>query len=80
MQIYSPSQIALAAIIHAASKAGQNLDSYVTDVLFATEDGSDNEHLGVIIEAVRSKSAELTVRNTTCKERPVIYTRGRVDT
>ena len=52
--IYSPSQIALAAIIHAASKASQNLDSYVTDVLFATEDGSDNEHLGNIIESVRS--------------------------
>ena len=55
LQIYAPSQIALAAVIHAASKAGQNVDSYVTDVLFATQDGSDNENLGVIIEAVRSE-------------------------
>jgi len=59
--IYSPSQIALAAIIHAASKAGQTLDTYVTDVLFATQDGSDNEHLGVIIESVRN--IRLMVKN-----------------
>jgi len=59
--IYAPSQIALAAVIHAASKAGQNVDSYVTDVLFATQDGSDNENLGVIIEAVRN--VRLMVKN-----------------
>ena len=55
MQIYAPSQIALAAVIHAASEAGQNVDSYVTDVLFATPDESDNQNLGVIIKAVKSK-------------------------
>jgi len=36
--IYAPSQIALAAIIHAASKQKQNLDSYVTDLLFQGQD------------------------------------------
>ena len=42
-------------MIHAASEAGQNVDSYVTDVLFATTDESDNQNLGVIIKAVKSK-------------------------
>jgi len=59
--IYAPSQIALAAVIHAASEAGQNVDSYVTDVLFATTDESDNQNLGVIIKAV--KNVRLMVKN-----------------
>ena len=47
--LYTPSQVALAATLHAASKANANLDNYVTDILFS------KEHLGCIIEAVRSK-------------------------
>lgn len=49
--IYSPSQIALAAVLHAASKAQENLDAYVTDSLFA----NSTEMLKPLIEAVRSK-------------------------
>lgn len=49
--IYAPSQIALAAILHAASKVQENLDSYVTETLFG-EDGQ--KRLADLIEAVRS--------------------------
>lgn len=50
--IYAPSQIALAAVLHAASKEQENLDSYVTESLF-----SESAHmLKPLIEAVRSKS------------------------
>jgi len=38
--MYSPSQVALAAIIHAASRQKQNVDSYVTEHLFGGQ-GSD---------------------------------------
>ncbi|XP_044739090.1 cyclin-H [Chrysoperla carnea] len=48
--IYAPSQIALAAILHAASKVQENLDSYVTETLFG-EDGQ--KRLADLIEAVR---------------------------
>lgn len=48
--LYSPSQIALAAVLHAASKLQENLDSYVTDTLFG-EEGQDN--LMTLIEAVK---------------------------
>lgn len=46
--LYAPSQIALAATLHAASSINANLDSYVTEILFS------KEHLPAIIEAVRS--------------------------
>lgn len=50
--MYAPSQIALAAILHAASKIQENLDSYVTETLF----GADGQNrLADLIEAVRSK-------------------------
>ena len=49
--IYSPSQIALAAIIHAASKVQQNVDSYVTEKLFH---GQTQEAIKHIITCVRS--------------------------
>ena len=48
--IYSPSQIALAAIIHAASKVQQNVDSYVTEKLFL---GQTEEAIRHIITCVR---------------------------
>jgi len=48
--IFAPSQIALAAIIHAASRQKQNLDSYVTGQLF----GSQGEGaIQAIIDSVR---------------------------
>jgi len=46
--LYAPSQIALAAILYAASRTSANLDSYVTEILFPTE------YLDGIVEAVRS--------------------------
>ena len=49
--IYSPSQIALAAIIHAASKQQANVDSYVTEKLFL---GQSDEAVRHIINCVRS--------------------------
>ncbi|XP_014212754.1 cyclin-H [Copidosoma floridanum] len=45
--LYAPSQIALAATLHAASSVNANLDNYVTDILFS------REHLAAIVEAVR---------------------------
>ncbi|KAF7993404.1 hypothetical protein HCN44_007907 [Aphidius gifuensis] len=45
--LYAPSQIALAAVLHAASKLEANLDSYVTEILFS------RDQLAGIIEAVR---------------------------
>lgn len=55
-------QIALAAVIHSASKNGHNLDTYVTDVLFGSSDDNNdesevakrNEKIMKIIEAVRN--------------------------
>jgi len=47
--LYSPSQIALAAILHSASKNQENLDAYVTQTLL----GGDSSRLIDLIEAVR---------------------------
>uniref|UniRef100_A0A1L8DWS4 Cyclin-H n=1 Tax=Nyssomyia neivai TaxID=330878 RepID=A0A1L8DWS4_9DIPT len=47
--LYSPSQIALAAVLHAASKEQENLDHYVTESLFQ----NSKDKLPVLIEAVR---------------------------
>lgn len=48
--LYSPSQIALASILHSASKNQENLDLYVTQTLL----GGDPSRLTDLIEAVRS--------------------------
>lgn len=48
--LFAPSQLALAAVLHAASKEQENLDSYVTEALFYQA----NDKLPVLIEAVRS--------------------------
>lgn len=48
--LYSPSQVALAAVLHAASKLQENLDSYVTETLFGVDGRAKLEEL---IEAVR---------------------------
>jgi len=50
-------KIALAAVIHGASKNGHNLDTYVTEVLFVGEKDDEDvkqQKLGKIIEAVRN--------------------------
>lgn len=47
--LFAPSQLALAAVLHAASKEQENLDSYVTESLFAEA----KDKLPVLIEAVR---------------------------
>ncbi|KAJ9583760.1 hypothetical protein L9F63_021897 [Diploptera punctata] len=47
---YAPSQIALAAILHSASKIQENLDCYVTETLIGK---SAKEKLPNLIEAVR---------------------------
>lgn len=49
--LFAPSQLALAAVLHAASKEQENLDSYVTGSLF----NNARDKLSVLIEAVRSK-------------------------
>jgi len=49
--IYAPSQIALAAIIHSASRQKQNLDSYVTERLFG---GQGEDAIMHIITCVRN--------------------------
>lgn len=56
--LYSPSQIALAAVLHAASKEQENLDSYVTESLFH----SAQNKLPVLVEAVRSKFVRCSFR------------------
>lgn len=53
--LFSPSQISLAAVLHAASKEQENLDSYVTESLFHQA----KDKLPVLIEAVRSKFIQL---------------------
>lgn len=49
--LYSPAQIALAAILHSASKNQENLDAYVTQTLLDKNNGS--QYLKDLIEAVR---------------------------
>lgn len=49
--IFAPSQIALAAVLHAASKEQENLDSYVTESLF----DSAKDKLPILIDSVRSE-------------------------
>lgn len=60
--LYSPSQVALAAVLHAASKLQENLDSYVTDILFG-EDGKGK--LEDLIEAVRGNCVKPIFITTT---------------
>jgi len=47
--LHSPSQIALAAVLQAASKLDERLDSYVTEVLI-----TDKQMLQPVVDAVRS--------------------------
>lgn len=49
--LYSPSQLALAAVLNSASKEQENLDEYVTKSLF--HDAS--EQLKELVDAVKSK-------------------------
>ncbi|KAJ8971046.1 hypothetical protein NQ314_000912 [Rhamnusium bicolor] len=52
--LYSPSQVALAAVLHAASKLQENLDSYVTDTLFGEDGKGKLEHLIESVRGIRS--------------------------
>lgn len=56
--IYAPSQVALAAIIHGAGCNNENVDSYVTDILF---NGDINDKLKNIVDTVRK--IRLAVKN-----------------
>lgn len=58
--VYAPSQIALAAIIHAASTLKENVDEYITRILFAD---ADQSKLLNIIEAVKSNRKTLFKKN-----------------
>jgi len=49
--LYSPSQIALAAVVYAATKCGANLDGYLTEILFADAD-NNIEHLQKMMKSV----------------------------
>lgn len=49
--MFAPSQLALAAVLHAASKEQENLDNYVTQSLFVLT----QDKLPLLIESVRSK-------------------------
>jgi len=51
--IFAPSQIALAAIIHAASKQKQNLDSYVTEQLFGEQGEEAMLHIITCVRNIR---------------------------
>ncbi|CAG9130901.1 hypothetical protein JYU34_005422 [Plutella xylostella] len=64
--LYAPSQIALAAVLHAASKEQENLDRYVTDMLFH-EAGPDK--LAVLIEAVRKIRSMVKMVESPARER-----------
>ncbi|XP_022196444.1 cyclin-H [Nilaparvata lugens] len=64
--LYAPSQLALAAVLHAASKIHENLDAYVTDTLLGP---NTHQRLVDLIEAVRKirsmvKSVEAPARET----------------
>jgi len=63
--VYSPSQIALAAIIHSASAMKENVDEYITRTLF----GDDEKFLFNLVEAVKKirvmvRSLEIPSRDT----------------
>jgi len=51
--IFAPSQIALAAIIHAASRQKQNLDSYVTERLFGEQGEEAILHIITCVRNIR---------------------------
>ncbi|XP_034941959.1 cyclin-H [Chelonus insularis] len=58
--LYAPSQIALAAVLHAASKISANLDNYVTDILFA---GTNLVGIVEAIRKIRSMAKNIDVPN-----------------
>lgn len=61
--LFAPSQIALAAVLHAASKEQENLDSYVIESLFH----NTRDKLKVLISAVQK--IRLMVKNATIPEK-----------
>nr|CAG4651914.1 EOG090X080D [Triops cancriformis] len=65
--LFSPSQVALAAIIHAASKLQENMDVYVTETLF---NGAKQELMSSLIESIRK--IRLMVRNIEQPQREIV--------
>ncbi|XP_059485232.1 cyclin-H [Neocloeon triangulifer] len=63
--LVAPSQLALAAILHSASKIGENLDNYVTQTLLGS---SGTERLTSLVEAVRKVRSMIKSMETTPKE------------
>ena len=63
--IYSPSQIALAAIIHAASVHKVNVDSYVTQQLF---EGQPQEAMIHIVTSAQSSSIQFIFLNNETRQ------------
>ena len=51
--IYAPSQVALAAVIHSASRQKQNLDSYVTESLFGEQGEKAILHIITCVRNIR---------------------------
>jgi len=68
--IYSPSQIALAAVIHVAGKLKENLDSYVTDKLFLGQTDDAIRHIITCVKNIRLmvKNLPVVVLNEKQKE------------
>lgn len=64
--LFAPSQLALAAVLNAASKEQENLDSYVTGSLF--RDARDQ--LKDLVDAVKSK---LNMSNAICHQKNHYY-------
>lgn len=61
--LFAPSQIALAAVLHAASKKSETLDIYVTESLF----NNSKDKLPVLVEAVRK--IRLMVKNVSIPDK-----------
>lgn len=67
--LYSPAQLALAAVLHSASKNQENLDAYVTETLLGKNNGL--QYLKDLIEAVR-KIRTFLVKNVETPSRDQI--------
>merc|ERR1711909_113292 len=57
--IYAPSQIALAAVIHSASRQKQNLDSYVTESLFGQQGEKAILHIITCVKNIREPTPNI---------------------
>jgi len=72
--VFAPSQVALAAIIHSASRQKQNLDNYVTEKLFGSQ---ADTAIMAIIDSVRK--IRVMVKNIAQSTRNIITLMERLD-